>query len=67
MLGDQTLFIRHDDMQVSWSLITPVLKAWEEDREFRKTSALHLYESGSWGPDEAETLLESDGREWIPF
>jgi len=67
MLGDQTLFIRHDDMQVSWSLITPVLKAWEEDREFRKTSALHLYESGSWGPDEAEMLLESDGREWIPF
>jgi len=67
MLGDQTLFIRHDDMQVSWSLITPVLNAWEEDREFKRTGPLYVYEAGSWGPAISEELLERDGKEWIPF
>jgi len=32
-LGRCFLFIRHDDMEVSWSLITPILRAWEKDHE----------------------------------
>jgi glucose-6-phosphate 1-dehydrogenase len=65
MLGDQTLFIRHDDMEVSWSLITPILRAWEEDREGEKTGKLRIYPSGSWGPEESEALLKRDGKSWI--
>jgi glucose-6-phosphate 1-dehydrogenase len=65
MLGDQTLFIRHDDMEVAWSLITPVLEAWEKDPERKKTGSLYPYPSGSWGPRESEALLEKDGRYWI--
>jgi glucose-6-phosphate 1-dehydrogenase len=65
MLGDQTLFIRHDDMQVSWSLITPVLRAWEEGREKHNgAAALHPYPAGSWGPKASEEMLERDGRKW---
>ncbi len=67
MLEDQTLFIRHDDMQVSWSLITPVLTAWEEDKNFKTTGKLHTYPSGSWGPEASENLLLRDGRNWIQF
>jgi len=65
MLGDQTLFIRHDDMEVSWSLITPILRAWDEDPKGDKTGKLHAYPAGSWGPAASEEMLVRDGREWI--
>ena len=60
MLGDQTLFIRHDGMEVAWSLITPVLGAWEESTP----DSIYPYPAGSWGPSESEALLERDGRTW---
>jgi len=59
MLGDQTLFWRSDGIEASWSLVTPVLKRWEE-----KGCPLAFYESGSWGPRESEALLKRDGRRW---
>jgi glucose-6-phosphate 1-dehydrogenase len=64
MLGDQTLFIRHDDMAVSWSLITPILEAWEADPDGSRTGAVHLYRAGSWGPEAAASCLSLDGRSW---
>jgi len=62
MLGDQTLFIRHDDMVVAWSLITPVLDAWRDHPERLPVS---FYPAGSWGPGEAADLLERNGHRWI--
>ena len=59
MLGDQTLFVRHDDMEVAWSLVTPVLEAWEAAGEPEP------YAAGSWGPEGARRLIEGDGREWL--
>lgn len=61
MLGDQTLFIRRDDMEVAWSLITPVLQAWHDNPD---SSPLYFYPSGSWGPMESQTLLELSGHYW---
>jgi len=58
MLGDQTLFVRHDDMEVTWSLLTPVLEAWEARGE------PFPYPAGTWGPPEADRLLAEDGRAW---
>ncbi|UCB44320.1 MAG: glucose-6-phosphate dehydrogenase [Spirochaetota bacterium] len=65
MVGDPTLFIRRDDMEVAWSFITPVLKAWERDPECKKTGPLHMYPAGSWGPDAIEELVNREGRSWI--
>jgi glucose-6-phosphate 1-dehydrogenase len=65
MVGDPTLFIRRDDMEVAWSLITPVLKAWEGDPEFKKTGQLHEYPAGSWGPAATEELVNREDRHWI--
>ena len=61
MLGDQSLFWRSDGIEAAWSLVTPVLKRWEENE---KSCPITFYQSGSWGPDESETLLESEGRQW---
>ncbi len=58
MQGDQTLFTRWDEVHHSWKLIDRIAKAWEG-------VAPTPYEAGSWGPKEADKLIEKDGRKWI--
>jgi glucose-6-phosphate 1-dehydrogenase len=53
------LFWRSDGVEASWSLVTPVLEKWAAEG-----CPLTFYESGSWGPREADALLERDGRQW---
>jgi glucose-6-phosphate 1-dehydrogenase len=60
MIGDSTLFARHDFAEASWALITPVHEAWAAAAA---TTVPH-YEAGEWGPAEADQLIESDGRRW---
>jgi glucose-6-phosphate 1-dehydrogenase len=61
MLGDQTLFARRDWLHCSWSYLTPLLDSWADKKE----SGLAAYAGGSWGPQEAEALIQKDGREWL--
>ncbi len=66
MLGDQTLFIRSDAMELAWALITPLLDSWYGGRPGPCPSPLELYPAGSWGPAAARKLIENDGRCWLP-
>ncbi len=58
--GDQTLFARTDGIHASWSRITNILEGWS-----KKTSKLFHYTPGSWGPKEANMLIQKDGRHWF--
>jgi glucose-6-phosphate 1-dehydrogenase len=60
MIGDATLFQRADMVEASWQIVTPVLDVWSAipPRDFPN------YASGSWGPKDADELLEKDGRRW---
>jgi glucose-6-phosphate 1-dehydrogenase len=60
MIGDATLFQRADMVEAAWSVIEPVLDVWKAlpPRGFPN------YPAGSWGPQEADDLLERDGRAW---
>ena len=60
LTGDSTLFARHDFVEASWSLITPVHDAWREDAAHEIPS----YESGEWGPPEADALIGATGHRW---
>ena len=60
MLGDATLFGRHDFVEASWALITPVHEAWRA----HATPRIPTFEAGEWGPQEADQLIERDGRRW---
>ena len=60
MLGDATLFARHDFVEASWALVTPIHEMWAGDGE----AAIPQYESGEWGPSEADALMARDGRRW---
>lgn len=60
MIGDATLFQRADMVEAGWNVVDPVLDVWKAlpPRRFPN------YASGSWGPKEADDLLQRDGREW---
>jgi glucose-6-phosphate 1-dehydrogenase len=62
MAGDQTLFTRADDVNVTWRLLTPILQAWGND-----DSPPYEYPAGSESFPAADLLIESDGRRWRKF
>src|SRR5689334_10915344 len=59
--GDATLFDRADSVEAAWALVDPILDVWSA----AKSATVPLYAAGSWGPKEAEVLLERDGRKWF--
>jgi len=60
MAGDQTLFHRMDIVEAGWQVVQPILDAWKADT----TSPIPTYETGTWGPTEADMLMTRDGRAW---
>jgi glucose-6-phosphate 1-dehydrogenase len=60
MAGDPTLFMRRDAVEAAWKFVMPILDAWEQSR----VGYLPEYRAGTWGPLEADRMLEADGREW---
>lgn len=60
MVGDSTLFIRGDETEASWKLVTPVLKHWQECG----VKGLEEYASGSWGPAASDDMLSENGHQW---
>jgi glucose-6-phosphate 1-dehydrogenase len=63
MLGDATLFARHDFVEASWALITPVHESWAAASR-DSAAAVDEYEAGNWGPPAADALIQRDDRRW---
>jgi glucose-6-phosphate 1-dehydrogenase len=59
--GDASLFTRSDGIELSWKLIDPIIHGWEG----RNAPPLGIYERGSWGPKEADELVNREGRTWL--
>jgi len=59
MLGNQSLFIRRDEVERSWAWIDSIQDAWESCNEPPRS-----YPAGSGGPVASVALLARDGREW---
>jgi glucose-6-phosphate 1-dehydrogenase len=61
MTGDATLFQRADMVEAGWSVVAPILDVWKAlpPRSFPNYPA-----GSSWGPGEADELMERDGRQW---
>ncbi len=57
--GNQTLFMRRDEVTAAWKWIDPILDYWKESSELPKP-----YTSGTWGPSASVALIERDGRTW---
>ena len=57
--GDQTLFARTDGIESSWAFVSKILDAWRSG-----AVPMHIYEPGSFGPEESSGLLVNDKRHW---
>jgi glucose-6-phosphate 1-dehydrogenase len=58
LLGEPPLFPRHEEVELSWKILDPIVEYW----------ATHgkpdTYASGTWGPPSADRMLARDGRAW---
>lgn len=61
MIGDQTLFMRGDQVEAAWDLLMPILNAWAA----KKSISFPNYSADSWGPEVAEALIAKDGFHWF--
>lgn len=59
--GDQTLFATASGFIATWEFVTKILNGWEK----LTAPKFPNYEAGSWGPKEADKLIERDGRKWM--
>jgi glucose-6-phosphate 1-dehydrogenase len=57
--GNQTLFMRGDEVEAAWAWVDPIIKHWEE-----KSIKPVKYDTGGNGPDDSLMLLHKDGRRW---
>src|SRR5207248_11054002 len=60
MIGEATLFTRSDEVEAAWRVVDALMQAWEQHRPKR----MPTYAAGSWGPREADELIEADDVEW---
>jgi len=58
--GNSTLFTRHDEVELAWSLVDPIIQTWGSI----KSSDFPNYEAGGWGPKKADDFMQRDGRRW---
>ena len=57
--GEQTLFVRRDEVEAQWRWIDAIRALWDKARIAPKA-----YAAGSWGPSAGIALIERDGRSW---
>lgn len=57
--GNQTLFMRGDEVAAAWAWTDPIIAGWQARGDVPKP-----YDTGSTGPGDADLLMRRDGREW---
>ena len=58
LLGEPPLFPQHEEVELAWRILDPIVDHWAAHGSPRP------YESGTWGPDAADEMLARDGRTW---
>ena len=64
MHGDHMLFVREDEVERSWAVLTPVIQRLESAMDMAR---FPNYGAGSSGPEQASWLIQRDGRAWRPI
>jgi glucose-6-phosphate 1-dehydrogenase len=58
--GDQSLFVRRDEVEAAWQWADSIIEAWQASNEAPKP-----YAAGSWGPVSSISLIARDDRQWV--
>ncbi|WP_432478505.1 glucose-6-phosphate dehydrogenase [Nocardioides sp. GXQ0305] len=62
LLGDPPLFPRHQEVELSWKILDPILDHWA--RQDQRSGKPDRYQAGTWGPPSADAMMARDGRTW---
>jgi len=57
--GDQSQFLRFDEVDGAWKVVNPVLRVWAIEHDDIPT-----YPAGTWGPQEMRRLFEREDQFW---
>ena len=57
--GNQTLFMRGDEVEAAWAWTDPIIAGWEARGDVPKP-----YDQGGAGPEDAAVLMHREGRKW---
>ena len=60
MAGDATLFARRDEVEEAWKFVDAIRAAWDSG----EGGPVASYAAGTWGPDEADALVQASGATW---
>ena len=58
--GNQSLFVRRDEVEQAWQWADGIIDAWQSSNEKPKP-----YAAGSWGPVSSISLIARDDRQWV--
>ncbi|WP_019145608.1 glucose-6-phosphate dehydrogenase [Aeromicrobium massiliense] len=58
LLGDPPLFPQHEEVELSWRILDPIIEHWARQKR------IDTYPAGTWGPESADKMLARDGRRW---
>jgi glucose-6-phosphate 1-dehydrogenase len=61
MSGEASLFARSDEVEKSWEIIDPFVRAWSSG----EMPPIDLYEPGNWGPASSDAWINAQGRSWF--
>jgi len=59
MLGDQSLFVRRDEVEAAWNWVDGIMAAWKANNEEPEE-----YAAGTWGPTASIAMLARENRAW---
>ncbi|MCP3851506.1 MAG: glucose-6-phosphate dehydrogenase [Gammaproteobacteria bacterium] len=59
MEGDQSQFLRFDEVSWAWKIVDPILRTWMDEQDY-----IHTYPAGTWGPDVSSRLFDSNDQFW---
>ncbi|MFW5451094.1 MAG: glucose-6-phosphate dehydrogenase [Methylophagaceae bacterium] len=59
ILGDRSLFLRADEVDLAWKAVDPIIEKWSKEQDF-----VHTYPAGTWGPDEVSQIFDDSCHQW---
>lgn len=59
VMGDRSLFLRSDEVDLAWKVVDPVIEKWSKDKDF-----VHKYAAGTWGPEEVSRIFDDSCHQW---
>jgi glucose-6-phosphate 1-dehydrogenase len=57
--GDQSQFLRFDEVNSAWGVVDPILRVWAMEREY-----IHTYPAGTWGPRATQRMFDKEDQYW---